>query len=98
MSQTFDVIVVGGGVAGLAAACSAAEAGATVALLERSSESETGGNTRYTAAFLRMKSLEETADGFEDVLVEDFMGYPEPSIVKDAGLPVARQSALYRAT
>ena len=38
----------------VSAACSAAENGARVALLERSTEAETGGNTRYTEAFLRM--------------------------------------------
>ena len=98
MESEFDVIVVGGGVAGLSAAVAAAEAGAAVALIERSTEAETGGNTRYTEAFLRMKSLDATADGFEEVLVEDFMGYPDPSIVQDAGLPFERQSPLYRAT
>ncbi|MDN4176018.1 FAD-dependent oxidoreductase, partial [Nocardioides sp. SOB77] len=53
----YDVVVVGGGVAGRSAAVSAAEAGARVAVLERSVESETGGNTRYTEAFLRMRSV-----------------------------------------
>jgi len=94
----YDVVVVGGGVAGLAAACSAAEAGVRVALLDRATEAESGGNTRYTEAFLRMKSMDEPAEGFTDVLVDDFMGYPEPSIVKDAALPESRQSALYRGT
>ena len=55
MNHDYDVVVVGGGVAGLTAACAAAETGARVAVLERSTEAETGGNTRYTEAFLRMK-------------------------------------------
>jgi tricarballylate dehydrogenase len=93
----YDVVVVGGGVAGLSAACAAAEAGARVALLERSTEAETGGNTRYTEAFLRMKSLDESADGLEDTLVEDFMGHPDPSVVREAALPPERRTALYRA-
>jgi tricarballylate dehydrogenase len=93
----YDVVVVGGGVAGLTAACSAAEAGARVALLERSTEAETGGNTRYTEAFLRMKSLEETADGLEDTLVDDFMGHLDPSIMADAARSPERQSPLYKA-
>jgi tricarballylate dehydrogenase len=93
----YDVVVVGGGVAGLSAACAAAESGARVVLLERSSEAETGGNTRYTEAFLRMRSLEETADGLEEALVDDFMGHPDPSVVRDAALPSERRSALYRA-
>ncbi|WP_240641544.1 FAD-dependent oxidoreductase [Nocardioides ferulae] len=92
----YDVVVVGGGVAGLTAACSAAEHGARVALVDRATESETGGNTRYTEAFLRMASLEETADGLEDTLVEDFMGHPDPSVVHEAAAPVERRSALYR--
>jgi len=44
--QNFDVIVVGCGVAGLSAAVAAAETGARVAVLERSTYDERGGNTR----------------------------------------------------
>lgn len=93
----YDVVVVGGGVAGLSAACAAAEEGARVALLDRASEAETGGNTRYTEAFLRMRSLDETAEGLEDTLVDDFMGHPDPSVVNDAARPAERRSPLYRA-
>jgi tricarballylate dehydrogenase len=97
VNHSYDVVVVGGGVAGLTAACAAAEAGARVALLERSTEAETGGNTRYTEAFLRMTSLEETAAGLEDTLVEDFMGHPDPALMGEAALSPQRRSPLYRA-
>jgi tricarballylate dehydrogenase len=93
----YDVVVVGAGVAGLSAACSAAEHGARVAVLERSTEAETGGNTRYTEAFLRMKSADEVANGVEDTLVDDFMGHLDPSLMADAALAPERRGPLYRA-
>ena len=96
-SQSYDVVVVGGGVAGLSAACAAAENGARVAILERSTEAETGGNTRYTEAFLRMQSAESVADGLEETLVDDFMGHLDPSLMADAALDPQRRSPLYRA-
>src|ERR1700761_464085 len=77
---TSSVIVVGAGVAGLSAALSAAESGAQVTVLERATEKESGGNTRYTEAYLRMKSIDEVADDFADALLGDFMGYPDPSL------------------
>ena len=78
-----NVVVVGAGVAGLSAALSAREAGANVTVLDRASDAEFGGNTRYTEAYLRMKSIDEVADDFEDVLVSDFMGYPDPSLLSE---------------
>jgi len=96
-SQRYDVVVVGAGVAGLAAACSAAEKGARVAILERSTEAETGGNTRYTEAFLRMKSADLVAEGLEETLVDDFMGHLDPSLMADAAVDPQRRSPLYRA-
>ncbi len=48
MSRGFDVVVVGGGNAGLVAAISAREAGASVLLLEKAPEWRRGGNTRHT--------------------------------------------------
>ena len=56
-ADRYDVVVVGCGVAGLSAAVSAAEAGARVAVLERAPREERGGQSRYTEAYLRMKSF-----------------------------------------
>lgn len=58
----YDVIVVGGGNAALCAAISAAELGSRVLLLERSPESERGGNSTYTDGKYRA-----VYNGVEDV-------------------------------
>jgi tricarballylate dehydrogenase len=54
--RNFDVLVIGSGIAGLSAAVAAATAGAKVAIIERATEEEYGGNTRWTEAYFRMKS------------------------------------------
>jgi tricarballylate dehydrogenase len=92
----YDVVVVGGGIAGLSAAISASEAGARVALLDRATEQESGGNTRYTEAYMRMKSVDEPAEGLVDALVDDFMGHPDPGITADAGKDWGKRSPLLR--
>ncbi|WP_086728762.1 FAD-dependent oxidoreductase [Streptomyces carpinensis] len=97
MEKTYDVVVAGSGIAGLSAAISARESGARVALLDRATEKESGGNTRYTEAYLRMKSLDEVADGLAEAIVDDFMGHPDPGITADSGLEWRRRDPLLRA-
>ena len=80
--HTFDVVVAGCGIAGLSAAVSAAQGGARVALLERAPIEERGGNTRYTDAYLRMKSETEVTDDFETHLAENGGGYLDPELIK----------------
>ncbi|WGX96918.1 FAD-dependent tricarballylate dehydrogenase TcuA [Nocardioides sp. L-11A] len=53
MNQERRVVVVGGGNAGLAAAIAAAERGARTVLLEKATEAEDGGNSRFTAGLIR---------------------------------------------
>lgn len=48
LSQTFDVLVIGGGNAALCAAMTAGEAGATVLVLESAPKDFRGGNSRHT--------------------------------------------------
>ncbi|MFN8147560.1 MAG: FAD-dependent oxidoreductase [Candidatus Nanopelagicales bacterium] len=84
MAHEYDVVVVGSGIAGLSTAISALEGGARVAVVERATEAESGGNTRYTEAFLRMASLEKVAHDLEDRLLSDHMGYPDPGVLQDA--------------
>ncbi|MEX2158282.1 MAG: FAD-dependent tricarballylate dehydrogenase TcuA [Dehalococcoidia bacterium] len=51
--EAFDVVVVGGGIAGLSAALTAAQAGAQTVLLEKAPRPERGGNTRFADAQVR---------------------------------------------
>lgn len=95
--QPYDVVVAGGGIAGLSAAISARESGARVALLDRATHKESGGNTRYTEAYMRMKSLDEISDGLAEAIVDDFMGHPDPGITADSGLDWERRNPLLRA-
>ncbi len=70
-----DLVVVGHGAAGLAAALSAAEVAAEAApavapearivLLERTSEAQSGGGTRWSPSNMRLASVSALAPGFE---------------------------------
>ncbi|RYY84120.1 MAG: FAD-dependent oxidoreductase, partial [Comamonadaceae bacterium] len=82
--QHYDLVVAGCGVAGLAAAVSAAEAGASVAVVERATRDERGGQSRYTEAYLRMKTLADTTDDFETHLAENGSGAIDPDLVEES--------------
>lgn len=82
-----DVVVVGCGIGGLSAAVSALEHGARVTVLERAPQEERGGQTRYTEAYLRMKSDTEVTDDFESQLAENAGGYLDPSLVHQSAGP-----------
>jgi len=87
-SERFDVVVVGCGVAGLSAAVSAAESSAKVAVLERAPHEERGGQSRYTEAYLRMKSHTEVSDDFEEHLAENGAGYVDPDLIAETARPL----------
>lgn len=73
----FDLVVVGCGVAGTSAALSAAEEAKKIGvdlritILERADYDHRGGNSRWTAAYMRMKNMDEVADHF----VEDMRAF-----------------------
>ncbi len=80
----FDLIVVGCGAAGLSAAVAGAENGLKVAVLERSTQSDRGGQTRWTEAYLRMKSHEEVTDDFVEFLANNSGFYQDPDFVAES--------------
>jgi tricarballylate dehydrogenase len=86
-SEQFDVVVVGCGIAGLSAAVAARQQGARVAILERAPVEERGGQTRYTEAYLRMKSESEVTDDFEAHFMENAGGYLDPMLVAETTQP-----------
>lgn len=83
-SHEFDVVVVGCGIAGLSSAVSALQEGARVAILERATREERGGNTRYTEAYMRMKSEDEVAHDFESHFMANAGYHLDPGLVNEA--------------
>ncbi len=92
----FDVVVVGCGIAGLSAAVSAADAGAKVAILERATYEERGGQTRWTEAMMRMKSENEVADDLEDHFAENAGDHLDPQLVSEAATGWDSASAIVK--
>jgi len=95
--ETFDVLVIGSGIAGLSAACAAADRGARVAGLERTSPEEFGGNTRWTESYLRMKSEHEVSDDFEELLVANAGHHIDPNVIAEASQPYDQWSGYVKA-
>ena len=96
MAIESDIVVVGCGIAGLAAAVSALQGGARVTILERSTREERGGQTRYTEAYLRMKSEHEVTDDFEEMFATNAGAYLDPSLVHLAAGPREQWPRLLR--
>jgi tricarballylate dehydrogenase len=82
-TTTFDIVVVGCGIAGLSAAATALQAGRRVAILERSVTDERGGNTRWTEALLRMKSESEVSDDFAAHFARNAGHHLDPELVAE---------------
>jgi len=87
----YDVIVVGGGNAGLVAALRARESGARVLLLERSNAADRGGNSKYT----RNIRLLGTANGGygEDEFLADLAAVSGDGCDRDLATLAIRESA-----
>src|SRR5947207_3429155 len=90
--EPFDVVVVGGGNAGLCAALAARESGARVLVLEVAPESERGGSSRFTAGAMRVpyRSVEDLQTLIPDLTAAeiaqtDFGTYIEEQFFDDVG-------------
>jgi tricarballylate dehydrogenase len=90
--SVWDVIVVGAGNAAFCAALSAAEAGRKVLVLERATEEESGGNSRFTAGLMRVayagvddlkKAIPDLSP--EEIARTDFGTYTEEQFLDDMG-------------
>ncbi len=88
----YDVVVVGAGNAAMCAALAAREGGARVLVLERASEAEAGGNSRFTAGAVRfaydsVNDLRELMPDLTDaeVAMTDFGTYTEEQFYADLG-------------
>ena len=95
-AHSYEVVVVGCGVAGLSAAVAAAETGARVAVIERATYDERGGNTRYTTAALRMNSDDAVSDDFTAVFLENSGYHVQPDFAASTVLDYDNWSPLLR--
>src|SRR5262245_9686660 len=92
LPKATDVVIIGAGNAALCAALAAAESGGSVLVLERASEAEAGGNSRFTAGAFRcvydgvddLKALMPDLTS-EEIANTDFGTYTEAQFFDDMG-------------
>jgi len=83
----FDVVVIGGGLGGMSAACRAAQLGVKVAVLERGTDVQYLCNTRYSGGILHINghNVDEPAEGLVAAIDEMTLGHAD----KDLALALA---------
>jgi len=64
-----------------------------VAVLERAPHEKRGGQSRYSEAYLRMKSHSEVSDDFEEHLAENGSGYVDPDLIAETARPLRERAA-----
>jgi len=68
-----------------------------VCILERASKDESGGNTQYMGAWLRMKSVELVSEDFEQHFMENAGGFLDPTVVAETARDPESWSAAAKA-
>src|SRR5262249_49262034 len=85
-AKSAHLVVIGQGAAGLAAALAAAEAARGLAinitLLEKASEDEAGGNTRWTPAYMRMAAVDRVEPSFVRDMLQATQGRGDETYFK----------------
>src|SRR5262245_2155064 len=85
-AKSAHLVVIGQGAAGLAAALAAAEAARGLAinitLLEKASEDEAGGNTRWTPAYMRMAAVDRVEPSFVRDMLQATQGRGDENYFK----------------
>ena len=82
MSAAYDLVVIGGGIAGLTAAGRAARAGLRVAVLERGADEQYACNSRYSGGILHIAfhNIREPAAALLEVIETATRGKAEPEL------------------
>jgi fumarate reductase flavoprotein subunit len=84
MSALYDVVVIGGGLAGLTAAGHAAQEGLRVAVLERGADEQYACNSRYSGGILHIAfhNIREPAGALLEVIETATRGKAEPELAR----------------
>lgn len=97
-SSDFDVVVIGGGLGGMSAACRAAQLGLKVAVLERGTDAQYLCNTRFSGGILHINghNVEERAEGLVQAIGEMTLGHADMDIARALAVDARRAVAWLR--
>lgn len=98
MSSEFDVVVIGGGLGGMSAACRAAQLGMKVAVLERGTDQQYLCNTRYSGGILHINghNVDEPADSLVAAIGDMTLGYADKDLARALAVDARRAVAWLR--
>jgi fumarate reductase flavoprotein subunit len=90
--SAYDVVVVGGGLGGLSAACRAAQLGLRAVVLERGTEPQYACNSRYSGGILHISqhNVNEPAESLQQVIAEATLGQADPELGRALALDARR--------